>query len=58
MLDQNRRHSPNLRGPYKTDLTFDKVTSAAVARTAQWEQQLQKRQYETSMEQHNRSDMS
>ncbi|XP_059147260.1 uncharacterized protein LOC131934989 isoform X3 [Physella acuta] len=56
MLDPNRRHSPNMRGAYKTDLTFDKVTSAAVARTAQWEQQLQKRQYETSMEQHNRQE--
>ncbi|GFO19902.1 nuclear receptor corepressor 1, partial [Plakobranchus ocellatus] len=54
---QPRRLSPGLRGPYKADSPYEKVTSASVSRTAQWEQQMKQRQYEPSLaEQQNRQE--
>lgn len=55
--NQARRLSPALRGPYKADSPYDKVSSASVSRTAQWEQQMKQRQYESNLaEQQNRQE--
>ncbi|RUS76384.1 hypothetical protein EGW08_015864 [Elysia chlorotica] len=55
--NQPRRVSPGLRGSYKADSPYDKVSSAGVSRTAHWEQQLKQRQYESSLaEQHSRQE--
>ena len=55
--NQPCRLSPGLRGPYKADSPYDKVSSASASRSAQWEQQMKQRQYESSLaEQQNRSE--
>ena len=46
---QPRRLSPGLRGPYKADSPYEKVSSASVSRNAQWEQVKQRQQYESSL---------
>ena len=47
--NQPRRLSPGLRGPYKADSPYEKVSSASVSRNAQWEQVKQRQQYESSL---------